>query len=428
MRRRKLLVIILSLILLTIIPLTSTVLANPTYVLGPGGIVASIDDYDKDGVDEIYYYISDGISTSKVINESRSVIYSEKHEPDLKIIGEEGDNPSTLIAGARYDKDTGLWNQIYDSTPGIYIRATGVFGGEILTGIGSHIATGVFSFIYLSLPHEGQDFLRPLAREVAEEQLKSAPIVNEINTLRGSGGLVAKGSAVSRLVGYTAGGAALGLKVTGYNPTLFGGKGCAGGGCAVTNPRRVFYVNERGVAIASYEGVPTPWAFYMDYRLRSLPIYPGYDPGKYVTVYRGVAVDAVTAEKLKGTGFLSNFWRKDMAEMYDPVNLRILAKYASELREELGGAVAKHVLPPGNPKSLFVSTSKKLSVAEFYARKFAKESGGTPYVYKIRLPVRHALNPYHPDFGYHPKPLDYERLVHQYIPSEYIVDYWQISP
>ena len=198
-------------------------------------------------------------------------------------------------------------------------------------------------------------------------------------------------------------------------------------------PKRVFYVDPDGMAIDSYESIPPVSLCFLAKDIFPLnKRVPIYDPGKYITLYRGVALDAVTAEKIKGTGFLSNFWRKNMARVYKdanvhPAGLRMAAKYASELRAELGTSVAEHVLPPGDPSSMFISTTKELRVAEAYSRNFW-EFGKNSYIYEIRLPVRHILDPYHPDFGYHPKPADYEVLIQSYIPPEYIVNYWQISP
>jgi hypothetical protein len=199
-------------------------------------------------------------------------------------------------------------------------------------------------------------------------------------------------------------------------------------------PRRVFYVGPDKIAIISYEGVP-PISLYLLVE-DIFPLYnrlPIHCSGKYVTLYRGIAMDSITAEKIKGIGFLSEFFRKNMAEVYEnagvhPVGLRIMAKYASELRAEPGGSVVAHV--KGSPRSIYVSTSKKLSIAKYYAKEFMKP-GKNPYVYEIRLPIRHVLNPYHPDFWngkLHPKLWDVEVLVQCYIPPEYIVDYWQIFP
>jgi len=67
------------------------------------------------------------------------------------IIREEGKLPESVLDIR--DKDTGLMSQIYDSGPGIYIRATGIMFKEIGMGIGALILGSVgkkFQFKHLS--------------------------------------------------------------------------------------------------------------------------------------------------------------------------------------------------------------------------------------------------------------------------------------
>ena len=74
--------------------------ATPTYIYGPNGLTAMIDENNN-----IYYFISDYVSTFLIVNGSGTIVYESKFEPDGNVIEEQGQNPSNIDALGYYDED-----------------------------------------------------------------------------------------------------------------------------------------------------------------------------------------------------------------------------------------------------------------------------------------------------------------------------------
>ncbi len=237
---KLLIILIAALLILLLVPST---FALPSTIYSPNGI--AIAQVSEDGT---IIYAGDGTEFLILNDSNGNIIYKEVVDDSGNLIKEEGTQPKDLQR--RIDKETGLYWYAYDSTTKTYLQATGIFGMEVVNGVTDNIAKGALYLIYMSLPSKEQEFLAPSVNAIAEEHVKSAPVVSEIGILGSSAGLADKIWAGSRLVGYSAGGAAFSLSKIGYNPTVWGGGGCVGGhGCAA--PVADFYVTPGGVAIPS---------------------------------------------------------------------------------------------------------------------------------------------------------------------------------
>jgi len=160
---------------------------------------------------------------------------------------------------------------------------------------------------------------------------------------------------------------------------------------------------------------------------------------KYITLYRGESAGKVLTADMQTKGILASKWRKsiggnkpapdwflDLRKKNLPKNLETFVKQNPKIAKDLIKSIIS------KEETIFIPSSVKEMVGIRYATRVGTRSG---ILFELKVPRKLVLNPYdkywwkhYSTLNKHPFPIDFERMLIDYIPPKWIKNVRAVGP